>query len=282
MSKEYIEREAAMIPKSTDGKQRVLSLSYGKDSMACLGAIEQLGWPLDRIVTADVWATDEIPADLPPMVEFKTHADKVIKERFGIEVEHFSAAYSGERNTYEKQFYRRYKNAKHPFHAGKIYGFPIRLGAWCNSMLKMRAMDASKATQRNCVQYVGIAADETKRFHNLSDMKLSPLVEIGWTEADCRAWCEKNGLLSPIYTQSARGGCWFCHNQGVHQLRKQYPDLWSLLLRWDADSPVTFRPDGHTVHDFDRRFAMEDNGLVSPSEPWKWSKLDEQLNYRWF
>lgn len=42
-----------MIPHSTDGKQRVLSLSYGKDSMACLGAIEQLGWPLDRIVTAD-------------------------------------------------------------------------------------------------------------------------------------------------------------------------------------------------------------------------------------
>lgn len=32
----------------------VLSLSYGKDSLACLGAIEHLGWPLDRIVTADV------------------------------------------------------------------------------------------------------------------------------------------------------------------------------------------------------------------------------------
>ena len=29
--------------------QHILSLSYGKDSLACLGAIEQLGWPLDRI-----------------------------------------------------------------------------------------------------------------------------------------------------------------------------------------------------------------------------------------
>lgn len=27
----------------------ILSLSYGKDSLACLGAIEQMGWPLDRI-----------------------------------------------------------------------------------------------------------------------------------------------------------------------------------------------------------------------------------------
>ena len=30
--------------------EHILSLSYGKDSLACLGAIEQLGWPLDRIV----------------------------------------------------------------------------------------------------------------------------------------------------------------------------------------------------------------------------------------
>lgn len=51
--------------------EHILSLSYGKDSLACLGAIEQLGWPLDRIVHAEVWATDTIPADLPPMVEFK-------------------------------------------------------------------------------------------------------------------------------------------------------------------------------------------------------------------
>lgn len=65
-----------------------LSLSYGKDSLACLGAIEKLGLPLDKIVHAEVWATDTIPADLPPMVEFKTKADKIIKERYGIEVEH--------------------------------------------------------------------------------------------------------------------------------------------------------------------------------------------------
>ena len=49
----------------------ILSLSYGKDSLACLGAIEKLGWPLDRIIHAEIWATDTIPADLPPMVEFK-------------------------------------------------------------------------------------------------------------------------------------------------------------------------------------------------------------------
>ena len=76
--------------------EHILSLSYGKDSLACLGAIEELGWPLDRIVHAEVWATDTIPADLPPMVEFKVRADAIIKERWGIEVEHVDAGESYE------------------------------------------------------------------------------------------------------------------------------------------------------------------------------------------
>lgn len=62
----------------------VLSLSYGKDSLACLGAIEVLGWPLDRIITADLWATDILPADLPPMVEFKAYADNIIQKRWAM------------------------------------------------------------------------------------------------------------------------------------------------------------------------------------------------------
>ena len=256
--------------------QFVLSLSYGKDSMACLGAIEQLGWPLDRIVTADVWATDTIPADLPPMVEFKDYADKVIKERYGIEVEHFKSPH-----TFESCFFTKVSERAKPEYVGGIKGFPVRLGQWCLRDLKLPAL--KEAQQEDGIYYLGIAADEPNRFHNLSETKLSPLVEVGWTESGCRAWCEENDLLSPIYTKSARGGCWFCHNQGVQQLRQlrhDYPDLWALLLKWDADSPVTFHADGHTVHDFDRRFALEDEGLINKDEPFRWTMLDADLNYR--
>lgn len=73
----------------------ILSLSYGKDSIACLEAIKLLGYPLDRIVHAEVWATDTIPADLPPMVKFKEYADKIIEERYGIKVEHICAVRRG-------------------------------------------------------------------------------------------------------------------------------------------------------------------------------------------
>ena len=259
-------------------KEHILSLSYGKDSLACLGAIEELGWPLDRIVHAEVWATDTIPADLPPMVEFKEKADKIIKERYGIGVEHIRG-----KNNYENLFYRmRLQTTKTA--PGQIRGWPRTLGAWCNSQVKMPPLRALEAGDK--IIYIGIAADEPNRFHNLSDTKKSPLVEAGWDEAYCRQWCEENDLLSPIYTTAARGGCWFCHNQGVNQLRllrKNYPDLWRLMLKWDEDSPVTFHADGHTVHDFERRFQLEDDGLIYPDDKvFRWSMLDEELNYRLF
>lgn len=271
--------------------EHILSLSYGKDSLACLGAIEQLGWPLDRIVHAEVWATDTIPADLPPMVGFKAKADAIIKERWGIEVEHFRADVSYEDILYQKVKPETVgKRKEHPnmFKRGvvDICGFPSLKVSWCNSKLKIAAIKkATKATKR-AIQYIGIAADEPNRFHNLTDTKKSPLVELGWDEAYCRKWCEKNDLLSPIYTTATRGGCWFCHNQSIGQLRllrKNYPDLWALMLKWDKDSPITFKADGHTLHDFDKRFQLEDEGFISPDDKiFRWKMVDKELNYRLF
>lgn len=109
--------------------QHILSLSYGKDSLACLGAIEELGWPLNRIIHAEVWATDTIPADLPPMVEFKAKADEIIKARWGITVEHYRATnvdgVKGEKVTYEDGFYHVLQKGKNN---GNIKGFPMQRG----------------------------------------------------------------------------------------------------------------------------------------------------------
>lgn len=160
---------------------------------------------------------------------------------------------------------------------GKIRGWPRTIGAWCNSTVKMPPL--RKIEKGDKVIYIGIAKDEPRRFHNLSDTKKSQLVESGWTEEDCRRWCEENDLLSPIYTTATRGGCWFCHNQGVGQLRllrENYPELWALMLKWDSDSPVTFKADGRTVHDFDRRFALEDRGGIPSGKKFRWSMISEE------
>lgn len=265
-------------------KEYILSLSYGKDSLACLGAIERLKWPLDRIVHAEVWATDTISADLPPMVEFKKKADSIIKSRYGIEVEHVCAVEKkGGRLSFENQFYKPRTKGKS---IGVIYGFPMVRGPWCNSELKRRALrqcfpqgSLAQGASTNIVQYLGITADEPERIrrHTRRGIML-PLVDAGWDEAYCSKWCEQNDLLSPIYTTSTRGGCWFCHQQSLDQLRllrKNYPDLWALLLKWDEDSPVTFRPDGHTVHDLDRRFQLEDDGKIPTDKRFRWDMLDK-------
>lgn len=196
----------------------------------------------------------------------------------GIEVEHVCAMRDGEKLTYENMFYRSRKSSKNGNTVHKLHGWPFQKGPWCNDRLKTKLLDK---VSLNCVSYIGIAADEPNRFHNLSDTKKSLLVEAGWNEAYCRQWCEENDLLSPIYTTATRGGCWFCHNQGVNQLRllrKNYPELWDLMLKWDTDSPVTFHADGHTVHDFDLRFEMEDYGLIQGR--FLWSKVKNYQNLK--
>ncbi len=233
----------------------IASISYGKDSLAMLEVIRRNKMPLDHIIHAEVMATPTIHADLPPMVEFKAHADRVIKQMFGIEVEHIRAPKS-----YEEYFYRKRKSGKA---AGQIYGFPMIRGAWCNDRLKTGPLEKRQRQFGEYVAYIGIAANEANRRHRLSDKKRSPLVEHDVNEQRCWDWCKDNGLLSPIYTRATRGGCWFCHNQSIGQLRilrKNYPDYWQMLLAWDKDSPVTFKP-GATVADFEKRFDLEDRQI---------------------
>lgn len=155
------------------GKEYILSLSYGKDSLACLGAIEQLGWPLDRIVHAEVWATDTIPADLPPMVEFKAKADAIIKERWGIEVEHVCAMRDGKKVTYSDLFYHEpvrisktgggYLDS--PWCEGlgatadsksRRCGWPHQIGSWCKKLkppyIRMAVQSGSMVQQSAQIQ----------------------------------------------------------------------------------------------------------------------------------
>lgn len=89
-----------------DSTQYIARISYGKDSLKMLDVIKSRGLPLDRITTTDVWATDTIPANLPPMMAFKERMDQRIWEMYHIEVEHLCAMNKdGTKKTYEQMFY---------------------------------------------------------------------------------------------------------------------------------------------------------------------------------
>lgn len=89
-----------------DSKEHIARISYGKDSLKMLEVIHSRGLPLDRITTTDVWATDTISANLPPMAAFKERMDQKIWDLYGIEVEHLCAVNpDGSKRTYEQMFY---------------------------------------------------------------------------------------------------------------------------------------------------------------------------------
>lgn len=334
-----------------DSTQYIARISYGKDSLKMLDVIKSRGLPLDRITTTDVWATDTIPANLPPMMAFKERMDQIIWSMYHIEVEHLCAFNKdGTKRTYEQMFYHvpvrknsqslnveRERERENRLPQGSVTGFPVLGRPWCQGELKRRNLCTAYRVQgsitgfppntgynwcqklklcslgadqrmaplqrngymvpetqkqskrfsperrtrrkdRNIVEYLGIAADEPKRFGQLNDRKRAPLVEFGIDEDLCGLYCQYADMLSPTYETSCRDGCWFCHNQGVDQLRllrRNYPDYWALLMKWDLDSPISFKADGHTVHDFDRRFQMEDDGLVPADRTFRWSMLNK-------
>ena len=147
----------------------IASVSRGKDSTAMLQAIKLMGWPLDGIVSVDVWFDDDTPAELPPMVAFKDEWDRKCYDQFGIPVTRVCATKEEEppsNLTYTDIFYRpmqKYLNSQNvqvereraitgsrrtgrdgvqegSRHESMRMGFPYASfrGGWCHELKKIR------------------------------------------------------------------------------------------------------------------------------------------------
>ena len=132
-----------------DSTQYIARISYGKDSLKMLEVIKSRGLPLDRITTTDVWATDTISANLPPMMAFKDRMDQRIWDMYRIEVEHLCALNKdGSKRTYEQMFYHipvrrsqigQVERERDRLKPGSILGFPDLWNPWCQAGLKRNA-----------------------------------------------------------------------------------------------------------------------------------------------
>ena len=237
----------------------IFSLSFGKDSMATLILAVEQGIPIDRVMYCDIRFNEEISGEHPLMAEWIPEAEQILKERFGITVEH---AFS---KTYLEAFYTVKKTGAF---IGEIYGFPCICGAWCNRILKLNAISKylRQFNEQTITQFVGIAYDEPKRWERMKSKENSRkkyrslLVEQNLTEQDAFRICEKYGLLSPMYKSNDeiyRGGCWFCPKQcnaDLYSLWKNYPELYGKLLEMEPDSHNTFKPNGVTLESLAEKF----------------------------
>ena len=245
----------------------ILSLSYGKDSMALLLEVIRRKLPLDYVIHCDIMFDKDTSGEHPLMAEWIPMSEKRLKEEFGIEIIHLTA----EKN-FTEWFYRIKKKGNH---IGGIYGFPYIRQSWCNGVLKLapinKFINQLLKQYGSITEYIGIASDEPKRLERYKELetdnhKYITLADLGITEDEAMQICRDNNLLSPKYEKSFRGGCWFCPKQSMPDLWnlwKEYPDLFERLVEMEKDSFDTFKPN-NSLKDIKKKF---ENGKVYRIKP---------------
>lgn len=241
----------------------VLSESYGKDSMAMLIELKRRNLPVDYVIHCNIMFNDKVSGEHPLMAEWIPYAEKKIEELYGIKVINVTAKYN-----FTQQFYKVKQRGKH---IGDNYGFPYPTKfAWCNGYLKLQPIEKyiKKLIKKYgaVTEYVGIAKDEPERLDRYKEIetenhKYITLADLDIDETQAMEICKEHNLLSPKYTNSFRGGCWFCPKQSMsdlYDLWKNYNDYFKTLEQMEKDSFNSFRPN-QTLKQIRERF---ENGYV--------------------
>lgn len=211
-------------------KKYIASCSFGKDSIATILLALENNEPLERVVFAEVMFDHErgISGEIPEHIDWIYNTAIPKLSSMGVKVDVVRA-----KTDYVTLFHKITTEKSKPQYRGKLRGFPLGSGCWGNSNLKVAPMrDYYKSfPEYDIVKYVGIAIDEPERLSRLKG-KVSILAKYGYTESMAFEKAKEYGLLSPLYSTSFRGGCWFCPNQSLRnfiRLRKEHPHLWQYL-----------------------------------------------------
>ena len=219
----------------------------------------QHGEPLDELVYSEVMFSDTVSGELPEHKRFIYETAIPYFEKRGIP----TRVLRGQK-TYLDCFYHIVSRGNAE---GKLASFPLTGRCSIQRDCKLPPIRTyQKTLPQDTVYYLGIAADEPIRLARLKENQTSLLAKYNLTEKDAWAMCQAEGLPSPLYAFTGRGGCWFCPNASMRELRHLYnahPDLWQLLLELqDAPNKATERFNrSHTLHDLDLRFSLEGEQL---------------------
>lgn len=234
-----------------------VSWSGGKDSTASIILAHIHNEPIDSIVFVEVMFDIErgISGENPRHIDFIKNKAIPLFESWGYKVEviHSDRDFLSVFNRVIE------KPRKHLEHKGMKYGFPPNGLCSVKRDCKMKAIKSYyKALGEECIQYVGIAIDEPKRLASLHKTNnISLLEKYGLTEADAMKLCEEYDLVSPMYSFSKRGGCWFCPNAKLAEhrdIRDRYPEVWQRYVELEHEDVAFSRWNTFsekTLHDID-------------------------------
>lgn len=191
----------------------IASVSFGKDSLAMLLLLIERKWPLNEVVFYDTGmefsAIYHIKDKIKPMLD-----------NLGIKFTELKPSMP-----FTDKMYNYWHKAKD----GTLkWGY-----GWCGGLCRWGTTEKLTALNKYCkgaTQYVGIAADETKRLERLKiEGKISPLSQMGFTEKMCLNYCRSRGFNwkegdIDLYDILSRVSCWCCRNKNLKELKnyKEY------------------------------------------------------------
>lgn len=193
----------------------IASCSFGKDSLAMVLLLIEMGYQLDEVIFFNTGMEFEA------IYNVRDRLIPILKER-GIKYTELEPQKPFLYNMLERPVESKQKGC----HCG--YGWCGGVCRW-GTTEKNRIIDEYKAGINDEVyEYVGIAADEAWRAKG----KHYPLIDLGMTEAACLAYCWDRGWnwlerttatetgYIDLYKILDRVSCWCCSNKNRKELKK--------------------------------------------------------------
>lgn len=145
---------------------------------------------------------------------------------------------------------------------------PIMLNRWCTTEYKRRPLTKWAKQNSITVQYLGIAAEESRRakFSERGGIFLEyPLIDEDINREQCKQIIRGAGLPVP-----PKSGCWLCPFQTLKQWRALYdlrPDLFALAL--ELDNAAMAKMKAHRANPFEGQLTMKfGKPLAAIAEMW--------------
>lgn len=230
----------------------VASCSFGKDSLAMVLKLIELGYPLDEVMFYDTGM------EFNAIYKIRDQL-KAILDTHGIKLTILKPDNPFLYDMLARPVYSKQKG----HHNG--YGWCGGVCRW-GTTWKNKALDTYAKSIGATKHYIGIAYDEPERNERLESPKVSPLYEWKLTEADCLAYCREKGFSwqegdIDLYAILDRVSCWCCANKNRKELKNMYqylPEYWERLkdIQSQIERPMK-RFQSKKYGDYGNVFEME-------------------------
>lgn len=232
----------------------------GKDSLAMILKLLELGYPLDEVVYFDIGMEFNCIYNNLKKLE-------VLLQNKGITLTVLKPAKSFLYTMLEKPVNKRDGTKQNGY---KWCGGLCRWG----TSLKLNAIKENNKKYGNdfIIEYVGIAVDEQERLLRErvkrceNRLKLYPLAEWGMTEKDCLSYCYSKGWdwqenNVELYSILDRVSCWCCKNKNLKELKNMFlylPEYWDKLKNLQKQIEIPFKRN-YNIFDLEMKFKEELN-----------------------